>query len=307
ETAMLGQKAFIFISLLTTINARTHKDPALHPKWSLFDDEVCGTREIDRIIGGKDAELGSFPWIVRIGYITPNSTKEPMFRCGAVLVSKLYVVSAAHCVTNLPFHLTVGAIRLGEHNTMTDPDCENDVCADPVQDYRPAQIIAHDNYGNPSFKNDISLIRLDRPVKFTDYVKPICMIRGEQMDKQYIGETSEVAGWGIYDIENPKPSVILQTIKLPIVENEKCVDAFKKHADIGPTQMCVGGMIGEDSCGGDSGGPLMKVDVVGRKEPRYYLIGIVSFGAKRCGASTMPGVYTRIANYMNWIMDHMHP
>ena len=107
--------------------------------------------------------------------------------------------------------------------------------------------------------------------------------------------------------ENPQPSVILQTIKLPIIENEKCVKAFKLHAEIGPTQMCVGGVIGEDSCGGDSGGPLMKVDVVDQSGPKYFLIGVVSFGAKRCGASTMPGVYTRIADYMDWIMDHMRP
>jgi hypothetical protein len=34
----------------------------------------------------------------------------------------------------------------------------------------------------------------------TDFVKPICMVRGEQMTKQFTGETSEVAGWGIYDV-----------------------------------------------------------------------------------------------------------
>ena len=50
---------------------------------------------------------------------------------------------------------------------MTNPDCENDMCADPVQDYKPAEIITHDSYGKPLFKNDIALIRLDRPVKFT--------------------------------------------------------------------------------------------------------------------------------------------
>jgi secreted trypsin-like serine protease len=105
--------------------------------------------------------------------------------------------------------------------------------------------------------------------------------------------------------ENPKPSAILQTVKLPIVENVKCEEAFKAHAEIGPTQMCVGGKVGYDSCGGDSGGPLMKVETLDGA-PRYYLLGVVSFGAKRCGATRMPGVYTRVSGYMNWIMDNMH-
>lgn len=29
---------------------------------------------------------------------------------------------------------------------------------------------------------------------------PICMISGELLVKDFVGETAEVAGWGIYDI-----------------------------------------------------------------------------------------------------------
>ena len=107
--------------------------------------------------------------------------------------------------------------------------------------------------------------------------------------------------------DNPKASVILQKIKLPIIENERCERAFRRHANIGHSQICVGGTPGEDSCGGDSGGPLMKVDVDEQFGPRYYLIGVVSFGAKRCGSNSMPGVYTRVSDYMDWVLDHMRP
>ena len=70
--------------------------------------------------------------------------------------------------------------------------------------------------------------------------------------------------------------------------------------------MCVGGEIGKDSCGGDSGGPLMKVEVLDGP-PKYYLIGIVSFGAKHCGESTTPAVYSRVSSYITWILDNVSP
>lgn len=38
------------------------------------------------------------------------------------------------------------------------------------------------------------------PSVFPGYVMPICMLHGMLMTKNYVGETSEVAGWGIYDI-----------------------------------------------------------------------------------------------------------
>lgn len=37
--------------------------------------------------------------------------------------------------------------------------------------------------------------------------------------------------------------------------------------------------------------------------PRYYLVGIVSFGPIICG--TAPGVYTRVTAYMPFVLDGM--
>ncbi|XP_046982437.1 spaetzle-processing enzyme-like [Schistocerca americana] len=291
-------------------------DPEQHPSWRLLEHARCGLSAADRIIGGKNAALGAYPWIARIGYIStpsplaskyqlPGTRRKAVFRCGAALISSYYVVSAAHCVANLPGGLEVGLIRLGEHNTRTDPDCEDGVCAEPVQDFRPSEVLMHADYDQLPFKHDISLIRLDRAVRFHDFVMPICMIHGKLLTKNYVGEPTEVAGWGVFDIEDPRPSPILQTITLRVVSNAECAPRFEMYAEVGPTQMCVGGVVGQDSCGGDSGGPLMKVEALDGP-PRYYLLGVVSFGSKRCGASTMPGVYTRMADYVHWVLDNMH-
>lgn len=66
-------------------------------------------------------------------------------------------------------------------------------------------------------------------------------------------------------------------------------------------QICAGGMRGEDTCAGDSGGPLMlSVD------NSWHLIGLVSYGPQECGTSS-PGVYTNIFPYIKWINSVISP
>ena len=55
-----------------------------------------------------------------------------------------------------------------------------------------------------------------------------------------------------------------------------------------------------DACKGDSGGPLVCQDV----NNVTYVWGIVSWG-ENCGKSGFPGVYTKVANYFDWISHHV--
>lgn len=91
---------------------------------------------------------------------------------------------------------------------------------------------------------------------------------------------------------------------MPIINLEKCKKKFKNSITIGRGQMCVGGKIGHDSCGGDSGGPLMKVEALDGP-PKYYLIGTVSFGVKSCGKFATPAIYTDISQYIKWILNNI--
>lgn len=55
---------------------------------------------------------------------------------------------------------------------------------------------------------------------------------------------------------------------------------------------------------GDSGGPLQI------KNPNYLCmhlqIGVTSFG-KFCGKKNLPGVYTKVSNYISWIEEIVWP
>lgn len=80
-----------------------------------------------------------------------------------------------------------------------------------------------------------------------------------------------------------------------------CDAAFKpQRIKLTADQLCVGGEEGQDSCRGDSGGPLMYEDGL-----VTYVLGIVSFGSSDCGTKNHPGVYTKVVNYLNWIEDTM--
>ena len=63
---------------------------------------------------------------------------------------------------------------------------------------------------------------------------------------------------------------------------------------------------------GDSGGPILRAfapngDLSGGMPDLDVLIGITSFGekGKKCGESLIPGVYTAVGQYGDWIKRQM--
>lgn len=71
------------------------------------------------------------------------------------------------CYRQWCLSLRRASVRLGELDERTDPDCYQFECADPVQDFYPSVVKVHSEYDKPKFRNDLALIRLDRPVNIT--------------------------------------------------------------------------------------------------------------------------------------------
>lgn len=100
-----------------------------------------------------------------------------------------------------------------------------------------------------------------------------------------------------------KYGIILSPIKLkvrlPIVSMESCSNVYRSHnVNLGSSQVCAGGLRGRDACLGDSGSPLMFYN---RRKATWVVSGIVSMGLDKCGLIGVPGVYTKVENYIEWI------
>ena len=282
------------------------------PDSSLFPStDVCGQDPNKRIVGGQLTELRQFPWLVLLEYQKPDGRG---FQCGGSLINEKYIVTAAHCVINIPRSWQLISVRLGEHDLDNDPDCEDadrpgfeDCAASPI-DIPVGEIITHPNYKarEVSKPNDIALIRLSRPVTYSKSISPICLpTKSQFLNNRYDGVNMMVAGWG--RTENSSQSKIKLKLEVPVNSEQECSTLYKKHgAILNDGQICAGGQKGKDSCSGDSGGPLMYLE---RTPPEYnwYLYGIVSFGPIQCGTKDFPGIYTLVPKYMKWITDNLKP
>lgn len=85
---------------------------------------------------------------------------------------------------------------------------------------------------------------------------------------------------------------------------QDCSKVYKeKGISLAQSQICAGGEL-QDSCRGDSGGPLMYLNV----DPpnfQWYALGVTSFGYRECGTAGIPSIYTKITPYLSWIHSVM--
>ena len=70
-------------------------------KDALVKKRSVGPKRVKRIIKGMESEFGEYPWKVQLRTYDFNSDMVPFrssHKCGAALVNKNWVITAAHCV-----------------------------------------------------------------------------------------------------------------------------------------------------------------------------------------------------------------
>uniref|UniRef100_A0A8C8WZT0 Coagulation factor IX n=1 Tax=Panthera leo TaxID=9689 RepID=A0A8C8WZT0_PANLE len=242
------------------------------------DNVTQPLNDLTRIVGGKTAKPGQFPWQVLL------KGKIDAF-CGGSIINEKWVVTAAHCI-NPDVKITVVA---GEHNTEETEYTE--------QKRNVIRTILHHSYNASvnKYSHDIALLELDEPLTLNSYVTPICVADREYTNTFLKFGYGYVSGWGKV-FNKGRQATILQYLKVPLVDRATCLRSTK--FTIYNNMFCAGFHEGgKDSCQGDSGGPH-----VTEVEGINFLTGIISWG-EECAMKGKYGIYTKVSRYVNWIKE----
>ncbi|KAM6968310.1 complement C1r-A subcomponent-like [Aplochiton taeniatus] len=262
------------------------------PYYSLTDGQnVCGQPTVEipaiqRILGGAEAPAYAIPWqaLLSVGG----------GRGGGIVIGDRWVMTAAHTL--------VSNGRMIEKDSLRVFIGDNDV--DKLSTRPHATVVSlhvHPGYKNPNnldYDNDIALIKLEHATTFNNAVMPICL--PEKEVTYNTGQIGLVSGFGIQ--EGDIIANRLRYVRIPVVDNRICQESVSSTNN--PTDLpkltnnmfCAGiPESGKDSCSGDGGGVFSL-----RNGSRFWAAGIVSWGVD-CGQTGKYGIYTRVANYVDWI------
>ncbi|XP_055604081.1 CLIP domain-containing serine protease B4-like [Uranotaenia lowii] len=252
---------------------------------------TCGLSLGNRVLGGNRTDLNGYPWTALLVVQTILGSFAG-YACGGSLIASQFVLTAAHCFEDFPSDLRISKVRLGDWDIFSPKDCVDGLCADAPVEIRVAGHIVHPDYTTEDNHNDIALIKLERQVQFTEFISPVCLPLVK--DLRTMREASKkftVVGWGARE-RGAYGSQYKLAVDVPGVSVETCRKTYPAVID---TEMCAGGDPGKDSCQGDSGGSLVLND-----DGYWYQFGVVSYGLG-CGIEGVPGVYTRVTSYLDWI------
>ncbi|KYN23168.1 PREDICTED: serine proteinase stubble-like [Trachymyrmex cornetzi] len=246
--------------------------------------QARNSERIARVVGGEDADANEWCWQVAL----INSLNQ--YLCGGALIGTQWVLTAAHCVTNIVRTGDAIYVRVGDH------DLTRKYGSPGAQTLRVATTYIHHNHNSQTLDNDIALLKLHGQAELKDGVCLVCLpARGVS---HTAGKRCTVTGYGYMGEAGPIPLRVREA-EIPIVSDAECirkVNAVTEKIFILPaSSFCAGGEQGNDACQGDGGGPLVCQD-----DGFYELAGLVSWGFG-CGRQNVPGVYVKVSSYIGWI------
>lgn len=218
------------------------------------------------IIGGHDS-TAEYPFMVSV-------QKDGHHYCGASLIKKDWIVTAGHCtVDGKPGEYSV---RVGDQDRTKGAKA------------KVTKIVAHPGFSYEPFRNDVAVMKLDRPVD----AEPIKLAA----DAGPKGTATRILGWGMTcedGSECPDPPVRLQELDTKLVPDEKCSENYNRDNELctdSPTKNA-------QACILDSGGPQIK-----GRPGHWELIGATSRdGDADPQCATGPGIYTDLTAHRTWI------
>ncbi|XP_017784093.1 PREDICTED: venom serine protease-like [Nicrophorus vespilloides] len=241
----------------------------------------CGWRKKRRIVGGIEAGINEYTYMAAIVEIPYQDVY-----CGATIISKRYAVTANHCLVDKV--ATDLGLLVGDHDLSTGTETTHAAL------YTLEKFVSHPSYNNRTNRNDIAILKTQNVMEFGESVGPVCL-PFRYTNRNFIGTSLTVLGWGTTEFSGPKSDVLLAT-NVSVIPNDECQRALHMNM-VFNSQICTYAQ-GRDACQYDSGGPLIW-NV--RDTKRDQLLGIISYGLG-C-ASQYPSVNTRVSSFLAWIVS----
>lgn len=273
---------------------------------SVIPDKEEDTDNRGRVVGGRKATY-PWPWMAALYFVdsTVGDLSKAEHRCGGSVIGKSWILTAAHCFYDKKGNL------INKENIIVNLGLLNVKKRSNLQQIPIENYIIHQNFSRKSHHNDIALVKLSREAEFNIFVRPICLPpsysklpKGIKFYRE--GERAIAIGWG-YDKSVKKgeeagnPVDHLKRLNMPIQNDITCRNSLNNRYEFTDAMFCAGrGKGEEDTCKGDSGGPLMQpmINDVGQKY--WTQVGIISWG-EGCAQKDSYGFYTHVAKLKEWI------
>lgn len=260
----------------------------------------CGVFNQNRIVNGEAAVPNSRPYQLLLVTYTPEGA--PKSYCGASLITKNHVLTAAHCVDGEKAENVV--IYPGLHE-FTSSILSKD------QGTPLSTIFQHESYSSSRLTNDVAVLRLKNTITLSDKIGLVCLAAASSPQCGN-GDPVVASGWGSLTGNPNRTSasrpVELQKVNLVCVPNTQADCKPLTHLlNIFPeaTKMCAFGNY-SGVCFGDSGGPLVRERTNSNGVKFIEQVGIMS-GTIDCSFTLpKPDLYANVRDLYAWIVDKVN-
>ena len=186
----------------------------------------------------------SIPWQVALFLDLPDG--RFVHNCGGTILSPRHVMTAAHCLDNIPTYIHRIVVGLHSKNGT---------------EVTKSGAVVHEmcRYVRAGF--DMAIVHLKKPIEFGPRAVPACLPTSKMAGDFLANKTMTTSGWGaVLDSRDEPTPNNLRFVKVRGVTNELCNEMYAAVGDIvRHDELCAGDVVkgGIDACYGDSGGKII--------------------------------------------------